>query len=300
MKKHRLSLKQALDRVNKEEFEISYRKIENTLSDISKLFNISVSMVKRLAEYWDISWSKEEISARKKYNSSKYDHQKSNLLRLETNLNRYGTYNPRTILHPDSYSYDKNKIDLQQNKYKETCKSKYGTPYYSQTDKFKNGMVNSFKKTMLLKYGVDHFMKVPELKNRIIQAGRGSYYYKDLYFKSSWELAFYIFHLDNGDNIIHSKFIKPFKYIYNSVEHSYFPDFILNGDYIEIKGWQFLDNNGNLINPYNHNLDGLSRAKQECMIANNVKLLTQDDIQYSIDYIIDQYGPDFLKNCKLK
>ena len=49
MKKHRLSLKQALDRVNKEEFEISYRKIENTLSDISKLFNISVSMVKRLA-----------------------------------------------------------------------------------------------------------------------------------------------------------------------------------------------------------------------------------------------------------
>jgi hypothetical protein len=71
----------------------------------------------------------------------------------------------------------------------------------------------------------------------------------------------------------------------------YYPDFIVNGKYVEIKGLQFFENkdpNGKLINPYDRSEDGKYEAKQQCMKNNNVEVITETS-KY-IEYTISKYG----------
>jgi hypothetical protein len=55
----------------------------------------------------------------------------------------------------------------------------------------------------------------------------------------------------------------------------YEPDFLINGQLIEIKGDHFFNEKGELINPYNNKL---MIEKQNCMIKNNVKILKKNDL----------------------
>lgn len=67
-------------------------------------------------------------------------------------------------------------------------------------------------------------------------SGRGkSGWYKGIYCSSTWELAFVIYHLDNGLRI--ERCNEKRKYIYEDIEHTYYPDFVTDEGIIEIKGY---------------------------------------------------------------
>ena len=53
-------------------------------------------------------------------------------------------------------------------------------------------------------------------------------------------------------------------------------------------------------NPYCHFEDGLYEAKHQCMVANNVKILTNKDIQPILIYVKNTYGKNYLKSFKNK
>lgn len=56
---------------------------------------------------------------------------------------------------------------------------------------------------------------------------------------SSWELAFVLYHLDHNIAIVRCN--EYFTYKDNrGTNHLYFPDFVINGIYYEIKGWKSL------------------------------------------------------------
>ena len=59
-------------------------------------------------------------------------------------------------------------------------------------------------------------------------------WYDGLYFMSTWELAYYIYQKDHG--VILSRCTERFQYSWEDKLHYYTPDFLINGEYIEIKG----------------------------------------------------------------
>ena len=177
--------------------------------------------------------------------------------------------------------------------------------------------LNAMKKGMLGKYGVDNASKIESVRWRKSRAFRNSnkkskaknpravyrpdyhyksiYLYNDLKFDSSWELAFYIYCVDKGKNIIRETC--SFTYNCNGADYSYFPDFRVDGFLVEIKGLQFFENrnpNGKMINPFDRSLDEKFEAKHQCMIKNGVQIIT--DCSKYIKYVNDVYGRNFLKS----
>lgn len=126
------------------------------------------------------------------------------------------------------------------------------------------------------------------------------YIYNELSFDSSWELAFYIYNIDNNNDIVKCD-SQHFTYYYNDKVYYYFPDFILNGEYIDIKGDHFVNSEGVLVSVYkNTNLDKL-KCKYKCIIDNNVKLLFYNDIKPILNYCINRFNDNkwykkFLRN----
>ena len=69
-------------------------------------------------------------------------------------------------------------------------------------------------------------------------SGRGKKgWYKGFYCRSTWELAWLVYQLDHGENIKSCK--EYFEYYYKGKKHKYYPDFIWNNNYVEIKGWRY-------------------------------------------------------------
>lgn len=68
-------------------------------------------------------------------------------------------------------------------------------------------------------------------------AGRGkSGKYKGIRCDSTWELAWVIYQIDH--NIEFQRNHQGFKYEYNGSTHTYYPDFMIDGVYYEIKGYE--------------------------------------------------------------
>ncbi len=208
-------------------------------------------------------------------------------------------------------------------KIKKTCLKKYGVEYSFQSE---NNKTKS-KKTFIEKYGVDHPMKNQEIVDKVTKKNKlnreaaaekakqtclakygvehqmqnidiqnsikKKYIYMGTAFDSSWELAFWIFNIDKGNNI--KRCNKSFEYFYNNKKHTYTPDFEINGKLYEIKGLQFFeikDASRRMINPYDRSQDGLFEAKHQCALQNNVIFIT--DCKEYIDYVNNTYTKDFL------
>ena len=146
------------------------------------------------------------------------------------------------------------------------------------------------KKTCLKKYGVEFINKNDEIRHR----ARKKYSYDGLQFDSSWELYFYIYFKDLG-KVVNRESVK-LEYSFNGETRYYFPDFEINNKLYEIKSLFFFDENNNLINPYDSSLSELYKAKQNCMIKNNVNIIT--DISLYKDYVENKYTKDFIKLFK--
>lgn len=211
-----------------------------------------------------------------------------------------------------------------QEKLRKTNKERYGTEIASQSkeikDKTKQYFLNKFgcenpgqnseikekiKNTFQSKYGVDYWIAseegkikvndaiIKKYKTRFVHAAR--YKFNNIIFDSSWELCFYIYHIDHNNDI--KRVNEPFLYTYNGETHRYYPDFIVNGVFYEIKGSHFWKKDGTMQNPYDHRKDALFEAKHLCGIVNNVVFIKQKEIKPYIEYVINTYGKDFISSC---
>lgn len=196
------------------------------------------------------------------------------------------------------------------NKAQETCLKKYGVKNPFQSDEIKD----KIKQTNVEKYGVENISLLntttEKRKNTNLQkygidwpflhsnVGTCKYTYDNEYFDSSWELIYYIWLTDHNVKFRYHP-DKYFSYIHNDKEHKYYPDFLVNDTFVEIKGLQFFENcniENNMINPYDRSLDEVYEAKHKCMLANNVKIITNID-EYE-KYVNEKYTSDYVKLFK--
>ena len=197
----------------------------------------------------------------------------------------------------------------------ETCLRIYGTRVCTQSDQVKLRSQSRF----LVKYGVRTPMEVPEFKQKFEESmlrnhgGRYTfgcydllekiwlrYQYHGIKFDSMPEIAFYIWLTDNQIPFEYHPRIS-IQYSYAGQSYSYFPDFTVLGHYVEIKGPQFFKDNDpskEMVDPYNPERNGIVEAKHQCMLANNVIILTSKDYQQYLDYVSEKYGKNYLKQFK--
>jgi len=100
--------------------------------------------------------------------------------------------------------------------------------------------------------------------------------YEGIWCDSSWELAWVIYHLEH--NIKFERNTEKFEYIFNNKKYTYIPDFIINNDYIEIKGY-ITEQVKTKINQF----------------PKKLIVLLQLDMKKYLDYVIQKYGNDFTK-----
>lgn len=222
----------------------------------------------------------------------------------ESYIAKYGTDNP----HKDP---------LIKAKIRKTCEERYGGPGPQCSESVRE----KSKQTLMKNYGVDNPSKSEEIQKRKIETNRekfgadwnlqseelrkdwaSSYRYDSRNFDSSWELAFYVYLKDNN---IDFKFHEE-KYLYEDTSgkpHYYFPDFKIGDKIIEIKGSHLIDDQDNLISPYEdspENIEDILRCKKDLMKSLGVIILKKPDIEYYIKYIKKTRGNNFFKECTNK
>lgn len=177
-----------------------------------------------------------------RYGKKSYTQTEDYILKTkQTNLEKYG------------YEYASQSPEGKE-KRRRSCQAEYGTDYYFQT--------KEFKEILKQRYGVYH-------------CSRKRYKYNNETFDSFPELCFYVYNIVNNKKIIR----EPCKlvFIFEDKECNYIPDFQVDDQLIEIKGPQFIKEDGSWWNPYGHHLDNLFEAKHQCAIKNNVKILTESE-----------------------
>ena len=199
----------------------------------------------------------------------------------------------------ESYTQTKEYLD----KSKETCIKKYGVPFYTQTEEYKS----KERETNLKKFGVEWASSSPEIRNKVRNtfiSNYGSanychnnyYLYDNIQFDSSWELYFYIYHSDLGHKV--TKEPLELFYTYEGKEHSYYPDFEVDGQLYEIKGDMFFKD-GQMINPFDKSQNGLFNAKYQCGLKNNVIFIKESDMTPIIEYVNNKYTKNFVPLFKI-
>ncbi len=109
-------------------------------------------------------------------------------------------------------------------------------------------------------------------------SGRGiKGWYKEFYCRSTWELAWLVFQIDNGIKV--EKCNECFPYFIDGKQHLYYPDFVINGVYYEIKGYRD------------------ERVKEKILqFPSNKKLILiegKKEIKQYLDYAVEKYGKEF-------
>ncbi len=186
----------------------------------------------------------------------------------------------------------------------ETKKERYGDPFYSNREQTiktcieKYGTANIFsldsvkeksRKTCLEHYGVEYPTQNRDIR---IKGQKKNIVYNDIRFDSSWELAYYL-HLKRLGIPFEYQPKTTFTYEYAGKTHVYMPDFKVGEEYIEIKGPQFFENKdgtGKMINPWDRTQDEGYEAKHQCMLRNNVKIITEcSEFLHELDGIKIEY-----------
>ena len=196
----------------------------------------------------------------------------------QTNIKRYGGVSPMcsTVI-----------VD----KLKETyIQNNGGMGFASKT------VLKKYQDNYKEKYGVTNSSQNPLFRRK--QATK--YKYENINFDSKPEIAYYIWLKDNNIDFEYQPNVK-FEYFYQNKIHYYIPDFKVENEYIEIKGLQFFKNyniNETMINPYDSTQNAKYEAKHQCMIKNNVKIIT--DTKIYEDHINNKYGKNYIKQFKRK
>lgn len=171
------------------------------------------------------------------------------------------------------------------------------------TKEYKDNMSNIIKTSENF-YKSHHTKEYSEKRSKIssklAKEGKMNVHYKfdNNLFYSKDELCYYVWLKDN--NIQFEFQTEPIEFEYNGLTKTYIPDFKVGNEIHEIKGLQFFENknpNGKMINPYDRTEDGLYETKHQCMIKNNVKIIT--NTKKYIIYVIEKYGKNFFNEHKM-
>ena len=187
------------------------------------------------------------------------------------------------IANGDVKMKDKNGNDIVILKIQKTCKRKYGVKSFTQSkifiDKSKNtryiknnGRYESKEtrqkniNTCLLKYGVVNGGGSRQAQLKMHK----KYYYLNKYFDSSWELEYFIYLTDNNIKFEYQPNIS-FKYYVDNKEYTYFPDFIVNNEIIELKGDQFFKEDGTMYCPTANGVECSIASSDTCILSKSFK-----------------------------
>lgn len=105
--------------------------------------------------------------------------------------------------------------------------------------------------------------------------------YKGYWCDSSYELAWVIYHIDN--NIKFERNTEKFIYTYKGEKKYYIPDFILNGVYYEIKGYE----------------DDKVSCKLNCF-PYEINILYKENMKNIFNYVENKYGRNFISQYEEK
>lgn len=212
------------------------------------------------------------------------------------------------------------------NKRHETNIKKYGVKSVCQTNEFKEKR----RQSLIKHYGTSNLHEIPEIMKKVEETNLKNlgvrnpfeskeiqkkceksnlnnngyirptrppkYKFNDITFDSSWELAFYVYHYKNGNDIKREPYT--INYTFNGKTHKYYPDFEVNGQLYEIKGDQFIKN-GKMCNIYEDEINELAEAKRKCAVEHNVKFIFKNEIKPYLDWIKANFGSTFLAEHKL-
>lgn len=186
-----------------------------------------------------------------------------------------------------------------------TCIERYAVDNPAKSDSAKE----KTKQTYLKHYSVDHDgkdknvrLKCQNTNMKLYNTKYGTnrrYLYNSIYFDSSWELAYYIWLTDNHIGFKYHSITLTF-FDEDNESHIYEPDFLLTktNQLIEIKGTQLYDEKTQTLK--NIFQKKTEKAKQKCMIENNVEIISYSKIQPILKYIQLKYGKSYLKMFKCK
>lgn len=178
-------------------------------------------------------------------------------------------------------------------KQKQTMLERYGG-YTLQSKELRSKVDNTVKQiygTTNIRNSKYYLEKYEHFKDDLYKNLKRLYQYDNQYFDSSWEVAYYIWLKDNNiDFIYHPK--PGIKYISENKEHTYYPDFIINGKYIEIKGDQFFNKDGTIIIKSQFDID-----KWNCILS-NAQIYRKKDILKQLQYVNKKYGKNYIKQFK--
>lgn len=196
-------------------------------------------------------------------------------------------------------------------KYQETCLERYGTKNSSQNEKVRQKIIQNRSKALYDKYGCNSagLIKSVQLKIQktveerygvkwsILLASRKKLQFNSETFDSIPELAYYIWLTDHHIQFTYHPTLS-FPYIHQNKTHYYCPDFLVEQKIVEIKGPQFINNDGTWRDPYVKIDTGCTEAKHQCLISMGVKIIFKDEYQTFIDYVNMKYGDNFLQSCR--
>lgn len=184
-----------------------------------------------------------------------------------------------------------------------TSEEKYNSRWAISSDVIRD----KSRETLLKNYDVTNSMFSPLIKEKVRQTNMirygqpqppsRKYLFMEDSFDSSWEVYFYLYHIFiSKSNVIPHPMDRHIKFIHNGKEHTYCPDFLVDDEIYEIKGPQFFKDDGTMCNPFDHSLDSLFESKHQCMIKNNVKIIT--DISMYKDSVEKLLSKDFVSLFK--
>lgn len=116
--------------------------------------------------------------------------------------------------------------------------------------------------------------------------------YKGFYCDSGWELAFLVYTLDHNINI--KRNLDCFEYIYEDKIHKYYPDFIVDNIYYEVKG-RYTDKDWSKINQFPADLELVIIDSKEIY-----KYIKYCETTYGINYLSQLYDRNFPSWLDLK
>ncbi len=243
---------------------------------------------------------KRQKAFEKKYGSYEKGYKACREKAEKTNLEKYGCIAPL-----------QNKKVLE--KFLKTNNERYGANSPSQNEAIKQKQIETSlrnwgfrssaqneivkekaKQTCLKHFGVENGFLT---KNCFESHSRCKYEFDDQRFDSSWELILWVYAKDHNEEIEREP--EKLEFEFEGKLHFYFPDFRYKGNLIEIKGPHFFED-GKMICPFDRSKDGLSQAKYECMLKNNIKIFSSKEIRVFKDYVIKTYGKQFIKGCMTK
>ena len=209
----------------------------------------------------------------------------------QTNLERYGAISSlanKEIIEKGNqtliakYGVDNSlKVPEIKEKIKNTNLKKYGVENPMQSEIVKAKM----KQTNLARYGFENPLASPEIRAKARQtlvehygtnhAPIQKYFYQDDFFDSFPELCFYLYHIKNNIKIIREPI--ELNYAFEGRLYHYYPDFKVGDSIYEIKGDQFLAEDGTWCCPYDRSKDEQFELKHKCALENNIVILYEKD-----------------------